>query len=374
MMLSHIRTTTPNSSPAAQRVLGAFAEALAALAPLAPGRRLLLGCSAGGDSMALLELMAGAAAERRWALAVAHLDHAQRPESAAEAGFVAERAAALGLPCFSERLALDPSSAAGPLTEDVMRQARHAAFRRFAADWGADAIALAHQADDQAETFLIRLLAGSGPTGLGAIRPVEVIEGLTLVRPLLGARRADLRAWLRGRGLDWRDDPTNDDLAAKRSWVRGALLPLVRQKIGLDPTDRITRAAALIREESEILGETIGLFLGQLALPAPPPALARLDLTNPLWRGTGPLVRRQLLRQWLWELRRGPHPPGYEAVDEALAFVQANRPGAQLRTVERLHVVHCKTSLLAFAPEVDRETRTVAALPFIPPKPPRKKA
>lgn len=354
---------------AARRVILAFEAALDQFVPLAPGRRLLLGCSAGGDSMALLDLAARAAAGRRWALAVAHLDHAQRLESAAEADFVAAQAARLGLPVFTQRLVPPPASGSpAPLTEDVMRQARHAWFRRCGRLWEAEALLLAHQADDQAETFLIRLLAGSGPTGLAAIRPLERLEGLTLVRPLLAARRADLRAYLAWRGRPWHDDPSNDDLAGKRCWIRNALLPLIGEKIGLDPTDRIGRAAGLIREESEVLGEVALLVLSQLALPAPPPALARLDLAHPLWRAASPLLRRQLLRQWLWDLRRGPHPPGYEALREALAFVKANRRGAELRTVERIHLVHCKTSLVAFAPEVAPGVRRAVVEPLLPKK------
>lgn len=361
-----------NKFEAARRVMDAFDEAARTLAPLGHGKRLLLGCSAGGDSMALLDLAAGRALERGWALAVGHLDHAQRPESAEEAQFVAEQAARRGVMMFMERLNL-PEAGAGALNEDALRRARHAAFRRFAEAWRADAIVLAHQADDQAETFLIRLLAGSGPTGLGGIRPVETIEGLTVARPLLAARRADLRDYLRAQNLPWRDDPSNEGGANKRGWVRNALLPAMRERIGLDPTARITRSAALIRAEAEVLEETIGLLLSQLALPPAPPALARLDLAHPLWREAGPLVRRQLLRQWLWLLRRQPHPPGYEALGEALAFVQAGRPLAELRTVERMHIVHCKTSLLAFAPEVACEARQAAAAPLLPERPPKRK-
>ena len=349
-----------NNPTATDRVERAFANALEALAPLAAGARLLLACSAGGDSMALLDLAARHAAGRGWALAIAHVDHAQRAESEAEARCVTGEGTRRGVPVFIERLRFETSRPTA-LTEDAMRQARHAAFARAAAAWEAGAVLLAHQADDQAETLLIRLLAGSGPTGLAAIRPVERIVGLTLARPLLEARRADLREYLTARGLAWHDDPTNDELTAKRSWIRGALLPLMREKIGLDPTARLARCAALIREESETLGALTELFLKQLALPATPPALARLDLAHPLWRAAGSTARRQLLREWLWALRRGPHPPGYAAVGEALAFAEARHTGAELRTVERIYVIHCKTSLVAFAPETAPEVRRAAA-------------
>jgi tRNA(Ile)-lysidine synthase len=360
------RKRASNATP----VETAFDAACDALAPPAPGARLLLGCSAGGDSMALLALAAARVAARRWTLAVVHVDHRQRPESAKEAAWVAVRARQLGIECFSERID-DALAAASPLTEDVMRRARHDIFRRRAADWSADALLLAHQADDRAETFLIRLLAGSGPTGLSSIRSVELIDGLTVVRPLLGVRRGELREWLRARGLEWSDDPSNAALNTKRGWVRHVLLPAIRDRIGLDPADRIVRAAELIDSEAQALADASTLLLRAMRLPAPPPAGDRLDLTSPLWIEAGPPLRRRLLRQWLWQLRGG-HPPGYEAVAEALVFVEQARGGAELRTIDRMHIVHLKTGLLAFPPEVDSADRAALVKTSLPPPPPRK--
>lgn len=361
-----------NHSSAEERTLQAFERACLSLEPLAPGRRLLLACSAGGDSMTLLNLAARYQEERNWTLAVVHLDHCQRPQSADEARFVLEQAARLSIPAFIERLGKN-IAAASPLSEDVMRQARHACYSRFAHIWHADAILLAHQADDRAETFLIRLLAGSGPTGLGSIRPVEQIGELTLVRPLLGVRRADMRLFLESCGASWHDDPSNEDPATKRGWIRHTLLPLVRERIDIDPTDRIVRSAELLQEEAATLGEAARLIIEEISLPSDPPASARLDLLHPIWRQASPLLRRQLLRQWLWDLRRGPHPPGFEAVSEALTFVQQARPGAELRTVERIHIVHCKTSLLAFPPDIDAPARQAATAPCLPPRIPKAK-
>ena len=349
-----------------QRVVECFDSACDRMEPLAPDRRLLLACSAGGDSMTLLDLAARAAKRRHWSLAVVHVDHAQRPASAGESQVVADEVRRRRLRFFGERLD-DDLIAASPLSEDVMRRARHAIYRRCAEQWEADAIALAHQADDRAETFLIRLLAGSGPTGLSSIRPIERMGGLTLVRPLLSARRQDMRAYLRDRELTWHDDASNTDLATKRGWLRHDLLPRIRDHIGLDPTNRIVRASELIEDEAIALTEATHWMIDQLALEAPPPACARLDLTHPLWTGAGALLRRQLLRQWLWNLRRGAHPPGYAAVAEALAFAESGRRGAQLRTIERMHIVHCRTSLLAFDPSIDEPTRRVVAKPLLPP-------
>ena len=348
----------------------AFEKACGRLEPLRPGARLLLGCSAGSDSMSLLDLAAGLAPRMGWRLAVAHIDHNQRAESAEEARFVTGQACRHGLTTFIQRL--HPSTGS-PLTEDAMRQARLTAFGRFAGIWPADALLLAHQADDRAETFIIRLTDGSGPTGLASIRPVERVEGLTIVRPLLGIRRQTLRDYLVAQDLPWRDDPSNASLENKRSWVRHELLPRIAERIGLDPTERIVRASVLIAEEAAALDDACRILLAGLARPTPEGALASLDVSAETWREASPVLRRQLLRQWLWSLRRGPHPPGLGAVEEALAFAENARPGSQLRTVERMHVVHCKKALVAFEPEVDETVRQAIAAPLIPPRRKRKK-
>jgi tRNA(Ile)-lysidine synthase len=253
-----------------------------------------------------------------------------------------------------------------------MREARHAAYRRFAREWRADAVLLAHQADDRAETLLIRLLAGSGPTGLAAIRPVERVGSLTLARPLLGVRRAELRDYLAARALPWHDDPSNDLADNRRGWIRHVLLPLLAERIGLDPVGRLARAAELLGDEAAAAGEAVGLVLKTLQMPVEPPLVARLDLSHQFWREAGPRLRRQIVREWLWELRRGAYPPGLAAVTEALAFIEQARAGAELRTIERIHIVHAKTSLLAFPTDVGPAARRAAAQAHLP-APPRKK-
>lgn len=349
----------------------AFAAACDERLRLMNGGRLLLGCSAGGDSMALLELAARAAPSRQWSLAVVHVDHRQRPESAEEARFVEARAAAHGIPFHLERLD-DELVANGPLTEDAMRQARHDCFRRAAARFKTDALLLAHQADDRAETFLIRLLAGSGPTGLGSIRPTERIGKLLIVRPLLKIRRAALREYLTARSLDWRDDPSNKIVANKRGWIRNELLPLIAERIGLDPAPRIISAAELIDEEAGALTEVTRLIVIELSMKVAPPAIARLLLMDTLWRNASVSLKRQIVREWLWRLRRKPHPPGRAAVDEALKFIELARPGVELRTIDHIHIIHLKDSLLAFPPEIGPSARRAAAVPFLPAPKPRK--
>lgn len=337
--------------PSAAGVERAFAKACERLAPLHSGASLLLGCSAGGDSMALLDLSAEAAPKRNWKLAVAHFDHAQRPESAEEAALVEGRCRALGLRFVSSRL----EAAGGPQrpTEERLRAARYEFFARALAETRSQAVALAHQADDRAETFLMRLISGSGPTGLASIRADDEAHGLRVVRPLLGVRRERLREYLRSRGLGWRDDPTNGDEGQDRAWVRHRLMPMLDERKGADVSARIARASELIEEEEEALTKACALLLGLIVAPEEPPAIERLALRHVLWLGASEGLRRRLMREWLWRLRAKAEPPGFGAVDEALKFAERGAPGARLRTIERIHLEKGDGGLVAYPPEAE---------------------
>ncbi|MBI1783873.1 tRNA lysidine(34) synthetase TilS [Candidatus Sumerlaeota bacterium] len=308
--------------------------------------------------MALLDLVCRIAPEHGWKIVVAHLDHAQRPESAEEAEFVARRCRELGVKLVRGKLSSKKGkrkvegeaegAGAGGEGEEYLRAERHKFFKKAMTRTKSDVLLLAHQADDRAETFLMRLLAGSGPTGLASIRPVERIEGMKVIRPLLGIRRGDLRDYLRTRGLGWRDDPTNDDERGKRSWVRGKVMPLFNERMGLDVTPRIARAAELIGEEAGALDEAVSLMLASVVRPASSPSAGRFSLRHPYWRMAQKALRRLLLRRWLWNLRGSPHPPGFGAVEEALKFALRSAEGVELRTVGRMHLVKRGGWLTAF--------------------------
>lgn len=194
-------------------------ESDALLTPMFAGVNLvLLAVSGGADSLALLALAAGwAATSTGTRLSVATVDHFLRPESAAEARAVAEAAAALSLPYA--RLEA-PVSRSGAQIEARAREARYAALAAHAVAIGAGALATAHTLDDQAETVLMRLAAGSGPAGLAAMRPKSIRGGLVHLRPLLGVPKARLVATLRARGWGWSEDAMNADPAFCRARLR----------------------------------------------------------------------------------------------------------------------------------------------------------
>lgn len=178
--------------------------------------------------MALLHLLADWARDGGPEVAAVTVDHGLRSEAAAEVALVAGTCAGLGVPHQAMRWDWDGQ---GNLP-DRARRARLSLIAGWAKARGAAAVALGHTADDQAETFLMRLARGSGVDGLAAMAPRRRAEGVDWVRPLLRHGRAELRDHLRRRGARWADDPTNEDPAYGRVKARRCLMAL--EPLGID--------------------------------------------------------------------------------------------------------------------------------------------
>lgn len=214
---------------------------------LPAGQAVLAACSGGADSVAL----AGALAARSdLKVAVGHVDHGLRPESAADARHVRELARRLGVPFFVERLSGLPVRQAG--LEAAARGGRYAALERLAAGAGCDLIATAHTRRDQAETLLLRLLRGAGPGALAGVRRARKLpSGVRLVRPLLDIPRSATEAYCRERGLRFIDDPHNSDPARARARLRGLWPVLAEFNPRLE--EALAGAARLFADEDELL-------------------------------------------------------------------------------------------------------------------------
>ncbi len=207
----------PERVAAVARVRRAVTTAVDRRGVIAPGESVLIACSGGPDSTALLDAVARLAPPRGWRLAIAHVDHGLRAGSASEANVVAALAAARGLPFRSILVEVE----AGGSLQDHARNARHAALKAEATRVGASLIALGHTADDQAETVLMRLLAGASPAGLPAMAERE--RGLA--RPLLRVWRDATIAYCAALGIEPLVDPSNADPRFLRSRVRNEVIP-----------------------------------------------------------------------------------------------------------------------------------------------------
>lgn len=208
---------------------------------------LLLAVSGGGDSTALLVLVAewaeGAGGPK---LFVASVDHGLRAEAGEEIAAVAALCASLDLPVA--RLAAPVARATR--IEEAAREARYAALATHAKTVGAEAIVLAHTLDDQAETVLMRLAAGSGPAGLKAMAETSRRDGITLVRPFLSIPKARLAACLKQRRLAFASDKMNADPRFARARLRSARGVLARE--GLTAERLATLAFRMARAEAAL--------------------------------------------------------------------------------------------------------------------------
>jgi tRNA(Ile)-lysidine synthase len=270
---------------------------------------VVVGCSGGADSLALLAL----AVDGGLAPIAVHVDHGLRAGSDREAGNVAHAAARLGAGFDARRVTVAP----GPNLEARARDVRYDALEAARVEHGATAVLVAHTADDQAETVVLNLLRGSGSAGLAGMP----IRRGRVVRPLLGARRADVRAECARRQLTPWEDPSNDDLAFRRNWIRHEVLPLLERGAGRDLTPLLTRQADVLRGESDFLDA-----LARAAWPGEGGARARDLAALP-----DPLARRAV-RCWL-----GPPPPALDEVDAVLAVARRERRAVDLAGGRRVH-------------------------------------
>jgi len=258
-----------------------------ALHDFAPELPLAVAYSGGADSTALLL----ACAERWPGQVVAfHVHHGL--QAAADAFEQQCRAfcAQLGVPLRVRHV--DARAAQGQSPEDAARNARYASFRLLAQEDGAQpaikSIAIAQQADDQVETLLLALSRGAGLAGLSAMPAQWQRDGLRYYRPLLGVPGVELREWLRTRGVDWIEDPTNRDERYTRNRIRARLLPALAEAFP-QFRDTFARSAAHAAEAQRLLDEVAAEDLARIGRP---PQIALLQQLTRARQGNA-------LRHWL---------------------------------------------------------------------------
>lgn len=277
-------------------------------------RRYVALVSGGCDSMALLHALAGMRGQLRAPLAVLHFDHGLNPDSEDWADFVAARCGALGVPFFLESLGLEP----GPAAETRAREARYERLARWMQP--GDGCLSAHHADDQAETFLLQALRGSGMAGLAAMPERAGFGPGWLGRPLLAYTRSELQAWAVRHGVAWVEDPANRDTSVPRNWLRTRVWPVLAEAWPA-ASRTLGRAAGLAADADAVLGEVAAEDLDRLGggEAGSLPADALLALSPPR--------RRNALRYWL--LEQGLAVPSARKLRELEGELVLADPGAR---------------------------------------------
>lgn len=279
--------------------------------------RVVSALSGGSDSVALLHLLRDLheAGDLRLA-GVAHFNHQLRTASDADEQFCRGLARSMRLPFLVARDDIAARARRERRSIEVAaRNARHVFFERARQMIGADAIAVGHTREDQAETFLLRLIRGAGARGLASMHP----RNGAVIRPLLECRRQALRDYLSARQAVFVEDASNADVSIPRNRVRAELLPLLEARFNPAAVDALVSAADIARDELDFLTTSADDWwtrfgvredrrwsLDADALAAAPPALARMVL----WRAMG---------------EASGHRVGFEAVNEALAVARGQR-------------------------------------------------
>ncbi len=218
---------------------------------LRAGDRVGVAVSGGADSVALLLLLLELREKLGIVLSVVHLNHKLRGKTSdADEKFVAQLAAKHGLAFHVERANVSARAKREKANlEDTARRARYEFFERLRDEDSVDLVAVAHTSDDQAETVLAHILRGAGIAGLGGIH----IQRKGVVRPLLGVRRQDLRAYLRQKSQRWREDTTNQDTTRMRARIRKKLLPLLEKQFNPGIVSHLSTLADLARRDEAFL-------------------------------------------------------------------------------------------------------------------------
>jgi len=294
-------------------------EAVEAHSMAEPGERLVVALSGGGDSVSLLRALHKLVESGRLdaGLCAAHLNHGLRSEdSDADEAFCVALAEGLGVKLVTgrsdvRRIAEERSVG----IEEAARDARMEFFLGTAESLGSRKIAFGHTLDDQAETVLFRAIRGTGLTGLGGMSPVREWQGrAVLIRPMLGLRREELRAYLRGLGQDWREDATNLDTVYSRNAVRLAVLPGA-EKINPRVAEALARLAELSRRAADhIAAEADAALAGAAAGEGEGGVSVRAEALAAM----SPAVREFALRRLVERAAGSTVDLGYDSVERLL--------------------------------------------------------
>ena len=323
---------------------------------------LLLGISGGADSIALLHGLH----HLGFNLIVAHLDHGLRVESAQEAVFVADLAEAMRLPFVQARVDVGQVAAnAGESLEEAARNVRYHFLLDQARRYGAQAVAVAHHADDQVETVLMHFLRGAALSGLSgmAYRCVLPIydPAIPILRPMLGIWRSEIEAYLAEIGVTPCVDESNADITFFRNRLRHVLIPELET---YNPQFRnvILRMADVLGEEDAFLdGFNEAAWARCLEINAEDQVVLNASEFKQLQKA----LQRRVLRFAISLLRPDLRDVGYDAIERGLSFVMSPPESRKIDFVARLNLVLVQDHLIIKTWSADLPQPDLPLLPTI---------
>jgi tRNA(Ile)-lysidine synthase len=303
---------------------------------LNPEKTVLVGVSGGGDSLSLLDLLNRSG----YPVVVAHFNHRLRPEAGDDAQFVERFAGNLGLPfVLGQADVLAQAQRSGLSVEESARHLRYSFLFEKARQVNAQAVAVAHQADDQVETILMHFIRGSGLAGLRGMQyrtlPSPWSEQIPLVRPLLGFWREEIQAYLSERKFDPVEDKTNRDTTIFRNRLRHELVPyLSTYNTGIRKV--LWRVAQVLDAENELIEEMVDLAWQETYSEAGTGYVAfRFHALAAQPVG----LKRRLIRRGISILRAGLRDIDFSTIERALGFLEAPTKSRRLELAAGLFIL-----------------------------------
>lgn len=306
----------------AERLVGKVRATIEGYEMADPGERIIVAVSGGPDSVCLLDVLHRLSQTLDVALSIAHFEHGLRPgEDEAETSFVASLAKGYGIPFETARAEdLYPEI---PSLEERARKARYRFLEEVRSRLCAQKIALGHHLDDQAETVLMRLMRGSGPSGLGGILPCR--DG-TFIRPMIRVSREEIEAYLREKNLAYVTDLSNFDQRRTRNWVRHELIPRIKSR---QPraVEILGRTAEILAGDEECLALQARAWVSETANRGTPGAVEiPVGALCRLHKAVSSRVIRHLLEEIRGDLRR----VSFRHIRAALSMAEGPRPQARI--------------------------------------------
>jgi|GEM_PF-3143261 len=278
---------------------------------LTDSRRVLLACSGGADSLALLTILHAIDVD----FSVCYVEHGLNEETQQAVNYLAELCGALNIDFYEQSIHMSDAEKESNLEANA-RRLRYEALEEVRIKDNADVIATAHHQDDLAETFLINLIRGSGSGGVSLAK-----ERNNIIRPVLGCRKSQLEALVEYCSLNPIIDPSNAELIFVRNRIRHEAIPLLDEISNRDVTELLVRASQIIKEDSDYI-DTVA----QICWPkeeASTKALRELDI----------VLQKHALRNWIQGM-----PPSSEEIERILKVVNHEIKATQIsgnRTIRR---------------------------------------
>ncbi len=288
------------------------------------GDRVLVACSGGPDSIFLVHALQALSPQAGIDLHVAHLNHRMRgEESQADADFVGEfvRSRGIGFTIESQDV-LRQIEESGLSPEACARNIRYQFLDRVADQVGAQRIATGHTADDQAETFLLRLFRGAGTLGLASIPPVRG----RIIRPLIGLHRDEIEAFLHSQGIPFRKDSTNTIVPPLRNAVRMELIPWLSRHLNPRAVDLLGRTTDILRVDEDYLSQQAQRALADVLMEE---SGGRVVLRRPELLSYHTALQRRVVRLAIARVTGSWYPIHFIDVDAVLRIARVVR-GSQM--------------------------------------------